>query len=227
VANGATWLPLARRLGPRFSVAMPDLAGHGRRRGERFRFDAALDEIAATIARAQKPPILVGDSLGGYLALAVAARAGDAIAGLVVGGCTYPLNGVAGRLSALTDLCADGLMNLLGAARLDRLLARSFVRLTASLDLGSDAIAIGARGFAVSTRGETLRALLGRDFLALAQAIRVPTVFVNGALDYPIRFGESAFCRAVPGARLAIAPGVGHGVGLLYPQTFADAIERL
>jgi len=206
---------------------MPDLAGHGRRRGERFRFDAALDEIAATIARAQKPPILVGDSLGGYLALAVAARAGDAIAGLVVGGCTYPLNGVAGRLSALTDLCADGLMNLLGAARLDRLLARSFVRLTASLDLGSDAIAIGARGFAVSTRGETLRALLGRDFLALAQAIRVPTVFVNGALDYPIRFGESAFCRAVPGARLAIAPGVGHGVGLLYPQTFADAIERL
>ena len=227
MANGATWLPLARRLGARFSVAMPDLAGHGRRRGERFRFDAALDEIATTIAQAETPPILVGDSLGGYLALAVAARAGHTIAGLVIGGCTYPLNGVPGRLSALSDRCADGVMNVLGVAWLDRLCAKSFVRLTASLDLGSDADAIAARGFSVATRGQTLRALLGRDFLALAKAIRVPTVFVNGAFDYPIRFGESAFCRAVPGARLAIAPGVAHGVGLLHPQTFADAIERL
>ena len=206
---------------------MPDLAGHGARRGESFTYDGALAEIAAEIARAEQPPILVGDSLGGYLALAAAAAAGSGVAGVVAGGCTYPLRGLPGALSRVSDLAGDALVSSIGAERIERWLGRTFARLTAGLDARDDAPDIVARGFAVAMRGVTLRALLGRDFLALAARIVVPVIYVNGAWDYPIRLGERAFARATPHARIAIAAGVGHGVGLTRPQAFADAISAL
>ena len=227
MANGATWLPLARWLGLRFSVAMPDLAGHGLRRGEPFTYDAALADIDTWISACSSPPILVGDSLGGYLAIAAAARAGTRIAGVIAGGCTYPLDGGAGALSYFSDLAGDAFASLVGAARIEDWLERSFARLTARLDAGADAEAIVSRGFAVAMRGVTLRALIARDFITFARKIVVPTIYVNGAFDYPIRFGERAFARATPGARVMVAPGVGHGAGLTRPQTFAQAVLAL
>jgi pimeloyl-ACP methyl ester carboxylesterase len=206
---------------------MPDLAGHGARRGEPFTYGGALADIDTWISACPEPPILVGDSLGGYLAIAAAARAGTRIAGVVAGGCTYPLDGAAGALSYCSDLVGDALVSLLGAVRIERWLERSFARLTARLEVGADAEAIASRGFAIAMRGVTLRALIARDFIALARSIAVPTIYINGAFDYPIRFGERAFARATPGARVMIAPGVGHGAGLTRPRTFAEAVFAL
>jgi len=173
---------------------MPDLAGHGARREEPFTYDGALADIDTWISACAEPPILVGDSLGGYLAIAAAARAGTRVAGVVAGGCTYPLDGGAGALSYLSDLAGDALVSLLGSARIERWLDRSFARLTARLEVGAD---------------------------------DVPTIYINGAFDYPIRLGERAFARATPGARVMIAPGVGHGAGITRPQTFAEAVFAL
>ncbi len=206
---------------------MPDLAGHGARRDEPFTYGGALADIGTWISACSAPPILVGDSLGGYLAIAAAAHAGQRVAGVVAGGCTYPLDGGAGALSYFSDLAGDAFVSLVGATRIEGWLDRSFSRITARLDVRADADEIVSRGFAVSMRGVTLRALISRDFIALARTIAAPTIYINGAFDYPIRFGERAFARATPGARVMIAPGVGHGVGLTHPQTFAEAIFAL
>jgi pimeloyl-ACP methyl ester carboxylesterase len=72
----------------RFTVVAPDLLGHGASpvpddpaEYTRDRTLADLDDIVADLG---EPPVLVGHSLGGYLALAYAATRPDAARGIVV-----------------------------------------------------------------------------------------------------------------------------------------------
>ena len=81
-------LPAYRDLSADFDVLCPDLPGHGRRAGERFTTDAAVAAIAATAEAGDRdraaPVVLVGHSLGGYMAMAYAARHPHRLAGLVL-----------------------------------------------------------------------------------------------------------------------------------------------
>jgi alpha-beta hydrolase superfamily lysophospholipase len=96
VANAATWLPVQRCLGADVEVRAVDLAGHGTRRAQDFDFGRAIDELVAevTASATHRRVFVAGDSLGGYLALAVAAAAGPAVAGVIAGSCTYPMRGL-------------------------------------------------------------------------------------------------------------------------------------
>src|SRR5262245_50699425 len=84
----------ALRATGRDAVAV-DLPGHGRRQGERFTLDGAVDAVddavADVSARAGRPALVVGLSLGGYVAIAHAARRPEHVAGLVAAACsTHP-----------------------------------------------------------------------------------------------------------------------------------------
>ncbi|GHS85458.1 lysophospholipase [Actinomycetota bacterium] len=65
-----------------------DLPGHGARTGERFTFQSALDTIDEAVASCPAPPLLVGLSMGGYVSLAYAARRPEALAGVLLSGCS-------------------------------------------------------------------------------------------------------------------------------------------
>ncbi|HEY0188764.1 MAG TPA: alpha/beta fold hydrolase [Cellulomonas sp.] len=65
-----------------------DLPGHGARVQERFTFEGALAAIDAAVTACDRPPLLVGLSLGGYMSLAYAARHEDRLAGLLLAGCS-------------------------------------------------------------------------------------------------------------------------------------------
>src|SRR5690606_32386229 len=65
-----------------------DLPGHGDRAGERFTLRGAMRAIDDAVTGCPEPPVLVGLSLGGYLALAYAARHHGAVAGVVLSGCS-------------------------------------------------------------------------------------------------------------------------------------------
>src|SRR3982750_4376850 len=72
-----------------------DLPGHGSRRGETFTLAGAVEAVddgaARASARAGSPALVVGLSLGGYVAIAHAARHPDHVAGLVAAACsTHP-----------------------------------------------------------------------------------------------------------------------------------------
>ncbi|MFD0901722.1 alpha/beta fold hydrolase, partial [Actinomadura sediminis] len=82
------WGPLAERLRERHRVAAPGLPGHGRRRGERFTMDGAVDAVAETIDALGGRALVAGLSLGGFVGIAAAARHPGRVAGLVAMGCT-------------------------------------------------------------------------------------------------------------------------------------------
>jgi len=69
------------------SVAALDLSGHGDSgRRDEYSLEGWVDEVIAVIADAgfSSPPIVVGHSMGGFVAVATAATACDAVGGVVV-----------------------------------------------------------------------------------------------------------------------------------------------
>lgn len=87
-ASSATWSPVTSLLADRYTTIAVDLLGHG---GSpvpddpaEYTRDRALDDIDEILATLGSPPVLVGHSLGGYLALAHAATRPGAARGVVV-----------------------------------------------------------------------------------------------------------------------------------------------
>ncbi|MGH1506482.1 MAG: alpha/beta fold hydrolase, partial [Acidimicrobiales bacterium] len=76
-SSSATWAAVMEKLADRHSVYAIDLMGHGAspvpEDPAEYTRDRALDDIDDLIATLDEPPVLVGHSLGGYLALAHAA----------------------------------------------------------------------------------------------------------------------------------------------------------
>jgi pimeloyl-ACP methyl ester carboxylesterase len=224
VANRKAWLPVARELSPQWESWCPDLPGHGVRRDEAFRLEAALETVEALVALARpRRVVLAGDSLGGYVALAAGERIPHGVAGIVAGGCSWPMTGLAGLLARASDLPPAFVTQLLGEERLEAWAGRLLGRWG---DVATGR-AIAEAGLRLRSRGESLRELAGFDPALPARAIGAPLVVINGAWDWPTRAGEGALVRAARRATLQVVPRTGHGVGLFAPRAFARAVESV
>ena len=87
-SSSATWSRCMELLGTDHLVVAPDLLGHGGSPVPEdpadYTRDAALRDIDDVLATLPAPAVLVGHSLGGYLALAHAATRPGAVRGIVV-----------------------------------------------------------------------------------------------------------------------------------------------
>lgn len=87
-SSSETWAAQRAALEDRFTVVTWDLLGHGQspvpEDPELYSRDGALEDLDAVLATLDEKPVLVGHSLGGYLALAYAATRRNSIRGLVV-----------------------------------------------------------------------------------------------------------------------------------------------
>lgn len=90
--SSASWRECMQRLASRYRVAAPDLIGHGSSpvpdAHDEYRRDRTLDDIDELLVddgvAVRRPVVLVGHSLGGYLALAYAATRPGSVDGIVV-----------------------------------------------------------------------------------------------------------------------------------------------
>ena len=86
--SGTTWNRCVELLSPTHLTVAVDLIGHGDSPvpddPADYNRDAALADLDDVLASLTEPPVLVGHSLGGYLALAYAATRPDALKGVVV-----------------------------------------------------------------------------------------------------------------------------------------------
>lgn len=83
-----TWDGVVEELSPTYATVAVDLLGHGQSPVPEdpalYTRDAALTDLDDVLATIEGPAVLVGHSLGGYLALAHAATRPGAVAGIVV-----------------------------------------------------------------------------------------------------------------------------------------------
>lgn len=191
-----------------------DLPGHGRRIAERFTRDAAVAAVGQGVADVGGRALVVGLSLGGYTAIAHAARHTEQVAGLVAASCsTRPLPALIGGWAVV----ARGIGRLPdGGAGLNRRMADRVLPATAAQDAA-------AGGYALGVVDDVLREMRGSAPVADLARVTAPVWLVNGRFDH-FRGEERRFLRACRDGRLVVVPGATHLVSLVRPVAFTRVL---
>ncbi len=218
--TGAAWAIQVEALGEAFHCLAPDLPGHGRAEDDAFTLDGASARVADLIEREAHGgrAMLVGLSLGGYVAMAVAASRPELVTGLALSGATAEPIG----------------LRSLGY----RSLAMIFSRVPEPLlDLANSwffgwryppeiADPILAGGFSFAGGAVAVRSLVGERFKPRLAAYPGPSLLINGEYDLYFRPSERAFADVAADPRRVLIRRATHLTNLDQPERFTAAIRR-
>jgi pimeloyl-ACP methyl ester carboxylesterase len=216
----SAWVAQLDGLGGEFRAIAMDLPAHGTRADEAFTLERAADLVADTIRdhASGGRALVVGLSLGGYVAMELGARESDLVRGLVLAGATAEPIGI--RSLAYRAL----------AIVLDRLDGPALVRLNSwffrTRYPASIAEPIVAGGFWSKGGAAALRELLGQRFLPRLAAYPGPTLILNGQWDLLFRLSAGTFADAAADARRVRLAGALHLSNLDRPMAFNEAVRR-
>ena len=207
-------------LGHELRCVAVDLPGHGVLVGTPFDLDEAADHILG-IARTEagdRGAILVGLSLGGYVAMLAAARDARAVNGLVLAGCSLDPVGPAGipfrALGALLERMPEGPLRLANFAFFRARYGRRV----------ADALLEGGLGFRQGA--VAVRSLVGRSFGEGLARFDGPVLVLNGMFDVVFRPRATRFAAHLRNARFEVLPWAAHLSNLDRPRSFAAAVQR-
>jgi pimeloyl-ACP methyl ester carboxylesterase len=213
------WSAQVAGLSDSFRIIAVDLPGHGTRADERFTLDAAADSVARVIDDAAGGrAVVVGLSLGGYVATHLAARSPERVRGLVLAGTSTEPAGVrAAPYRALAWVMAtfDGH----GLTTVNRW----FFRTRFGPELAEPIV---AGGFWAAGGAEALRCLAGHRFKPELAVYPGPTLILNGSLDVVFRLGQRGFRDAARDGRIVRLKGATHLSNLDRPAAFNLAVRR-
>ena len=203
-------------------LLLVDLPGHYRSPlpAGPLTIEAMADAVGALLARLGEPPAhVVGLSLGGCVALALALRAPERVRSLTVVNAFARLRpagaAAAARLGMRLALLATAPMSAVAA-----LVARGLFPRPEQAAL----YAAAARSLGRSSRRAYFagfRAVLGFDVRAALARVRCPTLVVAGADDATVGLDlKETLARAIPGSRWVVVPGSGHATNVDQPDAF-------
>ncbi len=226
------WVDVAEQLGARARVLIPDLVGHGASPAPAGAYDIAqmADDVAELVAEKHvtTPLVICGLSMGGYVALAFAARHRERLAGLILcdtrAGADTP-DAAKGREELAAKVESSGSTQPVIEAFLPKLLAtEAYERrpeLVARLrTLMAEHPVAGVAG--------CLRAMARRPSREeLLPSLQISTLVLVGADDRitPPDVAHGMVDR-LPNASLQIIDGSGHLPPLENPQATTEAILR-
>lgn len=212
------WRPVMRRLASSYRVIAVDLPGHGSRSDVPFAMDAAVASVVSAVdEQGGGRAALVGLSLGGYVAMDVAARYPERVRALVLSGASQdPVGFWAIGFRALGFILGRSPLGPLDFVN------HWFFQLRYPSDV---ARAVQDGGFWSRAGAVAVNSLTGRRFLPLVAAYGGPVLLLNGELDIVFRAGERRFLAAARDGRRVVVPWATHLVNLDRPDAFAAAVR--
>jgi pimeloyl-ACP methyl ester carboxylesterase len=213
------WQPQMEALAPEFRVIALDLPGHGFMRDETFRLDRAVEHVAQVVDQAASGrALIVGLSLGGYVAIEFGARHPEKAAGLVIASACVEPNGWYNLpykvlLAAMAHLPEQWLSQLNRAVFL-------------AVYGKKRAQPLIAPGFFMRGAAAGLREVMSREFGAKLKAYPGPVLLLNGAIDFGFRMHEKRFLRMAQRGQLQIIPRAFHIANIDQPELFSEAVRR-
>lgn len=241
------WGPQVTGLGDRYRVIALDLPGHGTLADVRFTVERATDHVAAVIDEAAGGrAVLVGQSLGGYVAMNVVATHPERVAGLVLCNSTAEPRTLAGRAprvigsylageagkhwrrrqSAAAKQAAPGPAGSEVAVADNAIGTGDDARRALDEDEMSVAAELAAtNGWLFKGSLRAALASLRTSYLARLRSWDGPTLIVNGGDDPLFRRWEQRFLAAARHGRLVVLEGAGHLANEDRPAEFNAALD--
>lgn len=218
-ANRKMWGLQLAGLPDEYRLIAADLPGHGARGGVPFRLEAAARETCDLLAlAAPERALLVGGSLGGYIAIVAADLCPQLLSGLVLVGCSMDLRGLMGAY-----LRAVGVV--IGRVLDERWLTRKVEARLRAMMPADLAEAILDAGVDPKALGQVFAQIAGKDFAALLRRLPIPILVVNGERDRWMRRGESSLVASLQRGSLRVIGSAGHAVMLEQPAVFNEVVR--
>jgi pimeloyl-ACP methyl ester carboxylesterase len=218
--TGAQWATQVNALSDAYHCLTPDLPGHGTAAEETFTVDGAASRIAGLIEREAHDgrAILVGLSLGGYVAMAVAATWPDRVAALAISGATaepvpprsLAYRGLASIFSTIPERTLDAGNRWFFGWRYPPAIHEPII----------------ADGFFFAGGAVAVRSLIGERFKPRLAAYPGPSLLLNGEFDLFFRPTERSFAAVAVNSRRVLIRGATHLANLDRPEAFTAAIRR-
>lgn len=212
---GSIWAEHARRLSDDYFVVTPDLPGHGALAHLPFELPVLEAFLAYLSDRLfPTPPLIIGYSLGGYLAMRYGLDMPERTAGLLLTGCSADIVGPR-RLMYDVAVAAGA---ALPSPLIDRMLAILF-RLTLPRRLAEQVIPFHFNNDVFSA---SRRIACGQRYSTQLAAYRKPVLLVNGQWDIAFRRDEMRYAQSAR-AKIHILRGATH----IAPMSRVDEFTRV
>ena len=221
LGSAAQMQPIAeafRSLGDgRLRVEVLEFPGHGSTAlgdGEHFRVPDFVDVMTAAVARCASPPVLFGYSMGGYVGLALEARAPRSFAGIVTLGTKFDW----------TTASAEREATRLDPARVAAKVPR-FAAALASRHEGAGGWETVMVRTAALLRANGRAPLLSLDVL---ERVGIPVVVAVGSDDETVTASEAqAAADVMLHARCAVLEGVPHPIERVPPALLVELMRPM
>ena len=227
--NRTMWVDQEKALSTQFRVITIDLRGHGESDAPLWHYslDQAADDVCGLMDHLSvQQPILVGLSMGGYIALAFYRKYAERVKGLVLADTRAQADtedGKRARFEMAQTAYKQG-PSAIADIMIPKLLSPGTIQTRPEL---VQRVRGMIEGNQVSGIAGDLMAMAARpDSTPLLQRISCPTQIIVGELDVPTPPADARLMsEKIPNARLAVIPGAGHLSNLEQPELFNESIR--
>lgn len=213
------WQPQMEELAPEFRVVALDLPAHGALREGTFHLEHAVEHVAQVVDEAANGrAVVVGLSLGGYVAIEFGARYPEKATGLVIASASVEPNGwytlpykiVMEAMAHLPEHWLSALNRAVFLAVYGKKRAQPLI----------------GPGFFMRGGAAGIREVMKREFGPKLAAYPGPVLLLNGARDLGFRIHEKRFLALARRGQREVIPKAFHIANIDQPQRFSDAVRR-